>query len=84
MYRHRSPATSDDYSVAYDGVQADKDVSQSDIDQAHDRYQLWLSRASSGSDKRLGTADEKAASYDHVRNGALTGNAAPSAGGIPQ
>jgi len=73
----------DDYSVAYDGVQADKDVSQSDIDQAQDRYQLWLSRASSGPDKRLGTADQKAASYDHVRNGPLTGDAAPSGGGIP-
>ena len=78
-----APATSDDYSVAYDGVQADKDVSQSDIDQAQDRYQLWLSRASSGPDKRLGTADQKAASYDHVRNGPLTGDAAPSGGGIP-
>jgi hypothetical protein len=78
-----TPATSDDYSVAYDGVRADKDVSQSDIDQAQDRYQLWLSRASSGPDKRLGTADQKSASYDHVRNGPLTGDAAPSGGGIP-
>jgi len=78
------PAPPDnDYSVTYDGVQADKDVSQSDIDQAQDRYQLWLSRASSGPDKRLGTADQKAASYDHARNGPLTGNDAPSGGGIP-
>jgi len=78
------PASPDnDYSVAYDGVQADKDVSQSDVDQAQDRYQLWLSRASSGPDKRLGTADQKSASYDHARNGPLTGNDAPSGGGIP-
>lgn len=73
----------DDYSVAYDGVQADKDVSQADIDQAQDRYQLWLSQASSGPDKRLSTEDQKAASYDHARNGPLTGDAAPSGGGVP-
>jgi hypothetical protein len=78
------PATRDDYSVAHDGVKADSDVSQEDIDHAQERYQLWLSRASSGNDKKLGTADEKAARYDHVRNGPLTGNAAPSGGGIPQ
>lgn len=81
----------DDYNIVYDGVKADNQVSQSEIDQAQDRYQLWLQRASPNSDKRLGTADEKAASYDHVRSGGPHGGAgstggaiAPAAGGIPQ
>jgi hypothetical protein len=81
----------DDYNIIYDGVKADGDVSQSEIEQAQNRYQLWLQRASPNSDKRLSTADEKAAAYDHVRSGGphgasgnSSGGIAPSAGGIPQ
>jgi len=81
----------DDYNIVYDGVKADGDVSQMEIDQAQNRYQLWLQRASPNSDKRLGTADEKAAAYDHVRSGGphgaagnTSGATAPAAGGIPQ
>jgi hypothetical protein len=81
----------DDYNIIYDGVKADNEVSQAEIDQAQDRYQVWLQRASPNSDRRLGTADEKAAAYDHVRSGGphgVAGNSsgatAPAAGGIPQ
>jgi len=98
LYKHflhpkddKSVARADDYNIIYDGVKADADVSQSEIDQAQNRYQLWLQRASPNSDKRLGTADEKAAAYDHVRSGGphgasgnTSGGIAPSAGGIPQ
>jgi hypothetical protein len=98
LYKHflhpkddKVQARVDDYNIIYDGVKADNDVSQMEIDQAQARYLLWLDRASPNSDKRLGTADEKAASYDHVRSGGphgasgnSSGGLAPAAGGIPQ
>ena len=98
LYKHflhpkddKAPPKADDYNIMYDGVKADGEVSQSEIEQAQDRYLLWLQRASPNSDKRLGTADEKAAAYDHVRSGgphgasgSSSGGIAPSAGGIPQ
>lgn len=98
LYKHflhpkdeKSLPKPDDYNIIYDGVKADSEVSQAEIDTAQNRYQLWLERASPNSDKRLGTADEKAAAYDHVRSGGphgaagnTSGATAPAAGGIPQ
>ncbi len=81
----------DKYNVLYDGVKADNDVSQDEIEQALNRYQLWLSRAGvQPSGRRLSFAEEKAAYYDHARSGGPHGSAgntggglAPAAGGIP-
>jgi hypothetical protein len=82
----------ENYNVVTDGVVADNDVSQEEIEQAQNRYLLWLNQTGApGKSKGLGEADEKAAYYDHVRSGGPHGSAgnsggatAPAAGGIPQ
>jgi hypothetical protein len=81
----------DNYDPYYDGVMADREISERAIEDARTVFQFWRERAGVGrdSDKRLGIADEKAAAYDHVRSGGpqsqgASGGAVPSAGGIPQ
>jgi hypothetical protein len=83
---------SENYSVLADGVVADNDVSPEEIEQAQDRYLLWLKQTGSpGRDKGLSEGDQKAAYYDHVKSGGPHGGAGnstgaipPAAGGIPQ
>jgi hypothetical protein len=79
----------DNYDVLFDGVKADGDAGPKEVAEAQDTYLLWKNRAldAKGRDKRLDTADEKAAYSDRVREGGLqsqgaSGGAAPSAGGI--
>lgn len=84
LHQQKDPQrdASENYNVMYDTVKADNEVDQADIEQARDRYQLWRNRASPPTGGRLGTRDTKAAGYDHARNGVLTGNEAPAAGGV--
>lgn len=79
----------DKYDPDFDGVTADNDVTMREIEEAQNTYVLWRDRAADaqGKDRRLGIADENAASYDHVRSGGPQGRAgakAPAAGGVPQ
>jgi hypothetical protein len=95
-FLHEKAATerdkSENYKVLADGVVADNDVSQEEIEQAQNRYLLWLNQSGApGRTKGLSEADEKAAYYDHVKSGGphggagnSTGAIAPAAGGIPQ
>ncbi len=79
----------DNYNLAYDGVPADSDVSQSEISQAQDRYLMWRNRAEETSRRanRLNTTQQNAAYRDNVRSGgpqgagAASGGAPPAAGG---
>jgi hypothetical protein len=81
----------ENYNVMYDGVKADNEVAQADIEQAQDRYLLWRNQAGPPSgDGRLSTSKERAAYYDHARSGgphgtagSTSGGVAPAAGGLP-
>ena len=61
----------DNYNLAYDGIKADNEVSQSDISKAQDRYLAIRSRGEEYAKRsnRLNTADQKAAYRDNVRSG---------------
>jgi len=59
------------YNIIYDGVKADSDVSQSEMERAQDRYLAWKNRGEEALKRagRLNTADRNAAYRDNVRSG---------------
>jgi hypothetical protein len=67
--------TTDQYDPAFDGVTADGDSTKDSLEEAQDRFLMWQKRAQDQQQRggALGIADEKAAGYDHVKNGGPTG-----------
>lgn len=67
--------TAAQYDPAFDAVTADGDTTKESLEEAQDRYLTFKKRADEQQNRggRLGTADEKAAAYDHVKNGGPAG-----------
>lgn len=67
--------TADQYDPAFDAVTADGDSTKESLEEAQDRYLMWQKRAEDQLHRggTLGIADEKAAGYDHVKNGGPAG-----------